>query len=171
MSAAELPAWKSELDAVVGARHGGSEATLLPLLERLAARYPEAAEVRYELASTCDHLGKEREAIGHYEAALERGGLAPNLRSKALLGLGSSLRCIGEAAKAEAVLAAAKQEFPEFREFDVFRAMALHNLGRHAEAMELLLLTLVETADDLGINAYQRAIRYYADKLDRPVAE
>ena len=45
--------------------------------------------------------------------------------------------------------------------------MTLHNLGRHAEALQLVLTTLIETADDVGIAAHQRTIRFHAAQLDR----
>jgi hypothetical protein len=44
--------------------------------------------------------------------------------------------------------------------------MALYNTGNHDEAMELLLKTLANTSGDPGVLRYQRAILFYADKLD-----
>jgi hypothetical protein len=58
-------------------------------------------------------------------------------------------------------------EFPEHREFEVFYAMVLYNLGEHAEAMQRLLVQLADTSGDQRITDYSRAIRYYADQLDR----
>lgn len=45
--------------------------------------------------------------------------------------------------------------------------MVLYNLGEHAEAMQRLLVQLADTSSDKRINDYNRAIRYYADQLDR----
>ena len=58
-------------------------------------------------------------------------------------------------------------EFPNDRSFEVFLAMALYNVGQHAEAAERLLRALAETSTDDAIRRYQRAILYYADKLDQ----
>ena len=44
--------------------------------------------------------------------------------------------------------------------------MTYYNMGEHSKAMELLLTSLVETSKDEGIVSYERAIRFYADKLD-----
>ena len=65
------------------------------------------------------------------------------------------------------VLEQGRLQFPEQREFEVFLAMTLHNLGRHAEALQTVLTTLIETADDVGIAAHQRTIRFHAAQLDR----
>lgn len=163
---ANVPAWKPELDAIVGARHGGAADILLPRLRGLDERHPNTPEILYQLAWTCDVLGRERDAAGYYERAIGLG-LPPNELSGAMLGFGSTLRCLGEYARAEQILRSGRAQFPDQREFDAFLAMTLHNLGRHAEAVQLLLTALIETADDIGIASHQRAIRFYADKLDQ----
>lgn len=165
-SATPLPDWKPELDAIVGARQGGAVAALLPRLQALAARYPNTPEILHQIAWNCEVLGRYREAVAAYERAVALG-LPPNELSAAFLGLGSSLRCLGDYARAAEVLEQARRQFPDQREFEVFLAMTLHNLGRHTEAMQLALTTLVDTADDVGIAAHQRAIRYHAGQLDR----
>jgi hypothetical protein len=45
--------------------------------------------------------------------------------------------------------------------------MTYYNIGQHSKAMELLLNSLVDTSSDEGILRYQRAIRYYSDKLNQ----
>jgi hypothetical protein len=45
--------------------------------------------------------------------------------------------------------------------------MAWYNTGRPAEAVELLLTCLVETSANEVILSYQRAILFYANKLDQ----
>jgi tetratricopeptide (TPR) repeat protein len=158
--------WKPELDAIVGARHGGRIEHVLASLKKLDARYPNVAEIAYQLAWTCDVLGHPAEALPYYEKAVALG-LAPNELSGALLGLGSALRCTRQTARAIEVLESGRRQFPENREFVVFLSLALHDAGRHTEAMQLLLRTLVETTEDPGVLAYQRAIRFYADRLDQ----
>ncbi|MNP86275.1 hypothetical protein D3C76_1864110 [compost metagenome] len=59
------------------------------------------------------------------------------------------------------------REYPERKEFPAFLAMALHNLGAHHEAMEILLKLLAETSADQGIKDYSKAISFYSDKLDQ----
>ena len=156
--------WKPELDAIIGARHGGQVEHVHGLLQKLDARFPNVAEIAYQLAWTCDVLGLATEAIPHYERALTLG-LAPNDHASALLGLGSTLRATGEFARSAEILRSGQHLFPDHREFDVFLALTAHDLGQHAEAMKLLLLALVDTSEDPGITTYQRALRFQATRL------
>ena len=55
--------WKDELDAIVAARHGGALAQTLPRLRALAARYPDVAEIHYQIAWTCDSNDASGDAI------------------------------------------------------------------------------------------------------------
>ncbi|MEY3774795.1 MAG: hypothetical protein RLZZ129_1575 [Verrucomicrobiota bacterium] len=156
--------WKPELDAIVGARHGGQIDHVLDLLKQLDARFPNVAEINYQLAWTCDVLGHETEALPFYEKAVALG-LPPNELSGALLGLGSTLRNLGQHERSAEVLRSGRAQFPDNREFDVFLALTLHDLGRHTEATKLLLEVIADTSDDPGLTAYQRAIRFHAGKL------
>lgn len=156
--------WKPELDAIVGARHGGRVDGVLDQLKDLDRRYPNVAEIAFQLAWTCDVLGREAEALPWYEKAIALG-LAPNDLAGALLGLGSTLRVLGQYDRATEVLQSAKTQFPENREFDAFLALAEHSRGRSGEAVRLLLEALCDTTEDPGITAYQRALRYYAREL------
>ena len=158
--------WTPELEAIIGSRHGGAGESVLARLRDLDRRHPNVGEIHYQLAWTCDVLGREAEALPHYEKAIALG-LPANELSGALLGLGSTLRCLGHFQRAHDVLASGLAQFPGNREFEVFLAMTLHNLGRHAEAMQRVLTVLADTSEDVGITAYHRAIRFHAGKLDR----
>jgi len=146
-------------------REGQGEKAKLRMLE-LLEEFGESAELLYELASTHDNLGLERQAVPYYVRSLELGLGAPD-RAEALLGLGSTYRALGEYEQAENVLRAAAAEYPEHRELRVFLAMALHNLGKHAEAMELLLKEIADHSSHIGVQSYQKAIAFYADRLDK----
>ncbi|MDO3411159.1 tetratricopeptide repeat protein [Saccharibacillus sp. CPCC 101409] len=146
-------------------REGRGEEARTMMLE-LLERQGESAMLLYELASTHDNLGLERAAVPYYERSLELGLGEPD-RAEALLGLGSTYRVLGEYERAAEILRAAAAEYPERAELRVFQAMALHNLGRHAEAMNLLLTEIADHSSHEGVQSYHRAIRYYADKLDR----
>ena len=156
--------WKPELDAIVGARHGGQIEHVLGLLRKLDTRHPNIAEINYQVAWTLDVLDRPKEAIPFYEKAVALG-LSPAELSGAFIGLGAALRLTGQAQRAIEVLETGRRQFPENREFEVFLAMALHSAGRHTEAIQLVLTTLVETSEDLGIGAYQRTIRHQAGQL------
>jgi tetratricopeptide (TPR) repeat protein len=161
---AELPPWKEELDAIVGARAHGQAAAILPRLQQLDARHPNVAEINYQLAWTCDVLGREAAALPYYEKAVALG-LPKNELAGALLGLGSTLRHLGQLERSAAVLRAARLQFPENREFDAFLALTLHADGKAGEALRLALDALCDTSEDTGIRAYQRALRHAASRL------
>ena len=155
----EWPPWKQELDAIVGSRAHGQVQSVLTRLRDLDRRYPNVAEINYQLAWTCDVLDRGAEALPYYEKAVALG-LPKNELAGALLGLGSTLRHLGQLERSLSVLQSAKLQFPENREFDAFLALTLRAGGRHDEALRLALETLCETSEDLGIRAYQRAIRH-----------
>jgi tetratricopeptide (TPR) repeat protein len=159
-----LPAWKAELDAIVGVRHGGRIAQVLPALEDLDRRFPGVPWIQLQLAWSSEAVGQASRAIGHYERAIALG-LEGNALSGALLGLGALLRLEGDTARALKVLQDGRQQFPENREFAVFLSLALHDTGRPSEALRLALETLLETSDDIGLTAYQRLIRQHTARL------
>jgi len=159
-----MSAWREELDAITGARHGGQIDHVLDLLKQLDARFPNVAEINYQLAWTCDVLGREAEALPFYEKAVALG-LPPNELSGALLGLGSTLRNLGQLDRSAEVLRSGRAQFPDNREFDVFLALTLHDLGQHTESTRLLLHVIADTSEDPGLTVYQRAIRFHAGKL------
>ena len=152
---------------MVGARHGGQVQSILARLRDLDRRYPNVGEIAFQLAWTCDILGRPDEARPYYEKAIALG-LPPNELSGAYLGLGSTLRQLGDVARAVEVLENARAQFPDNREFEAFLALALHDAGRATEALQLALTLLVDTSEDLGISAYQRTLRYHLSQLRAP---
>ena len=156
--------WKDELAAIVGARAHGQAEEIFPRLQQLAARHPNVAEINHQLAWTCDVLGRAKEALPYYEKAVALG-LPPNELSGALVGLGNTLRSLGQLERSAEVLRSGQAQFPDNAEFAVFLALTLHTQGRHAEALRLTLETLCATTEDPGLTAYQRAIRHEAAKL------
>ncbi|GGA24207.1 tetratricopeptide repeat protein [Paenibacillus physcomitrellae] len=153
------------LEKAIGLRQSGNPAEAKTLLEQLLRQEPVNASVWYQCAWTHDVMGLEKEAVPFYEKALELG-LGGEEREGALLGLGSTYRTLGLYNEAERLFAQANLEYPENKEFQVFRAMVKYNLKAYSEGMELLLKLLAETSADPGIQAYKRAILFYADKLD-----
>ena len=134
------------------------------LLKRLE-RNPEDPAVNYQCPWVHDRTGREREAITLYERAIERGLSGGDLEG-AILSLGSSYRAVGNPPKAAEVLRGGVARFPRNRAMQVFLAMALHNLGEHERAMEILLRNLAETSSDPEIASYKRAIAFYATRLN-----
>ena len=100
---AEIPPWKPELAAIVGARAHGQLQEIFPRLTALDERYPNVAEINFQLAWTCDVLDRAAEALPYYEKAIALG-LSPNELSGAQLGLGSTLRLLGQLERSADVL-------------------------------------------------------------------
>jgi len=127
---------------------------------------PADAEASYQLARQYDSEGKESEAAPFYELALESGLKGENRRG-AYLGLGSTYRALGEYVRSKEIFDRALKEFPDDRSLKVFRALTLYNLGQRDKCVEELLLQLLDTTANDQIKRYDRALRFYADKLDQ----
>ena len=57
-------------------------------------------------------------------------------------------------------------EFPEDRSLKVFRALTLYNLGSFEASVEAFLIQLIETTNDSSIKMYEKALKFYSDKLN-----
>ena len=133
------------------------------ILKTLLQIHPNDPEINYQMAWTCDFMGKESEAVPYYEKALTNG-LADG-REGALLGLGSTYRCLGEYEKSLKIFDQAIAEYPKNNALKVFRALTLFNLGRADESVRQLLIQLLDTTNDDTIKSYDTALRFYSDKL------
>ncbi|NUW36282.1 tetratricopeptide repeat protein [Nonomuraea sp. SMC257] len=120
-------------------------------------------EVLRQIAYTHDALGDEHEALPYYEKALEMGA---SDRRVTWTNYGSTLRVCGRPEEALAAFDKGLEESPGDHGLRTFRAMALHNLGRHREAVQDLLSLLAETKQ---VGGYERAVEFYADNLDLTV--
>ncbi len=151
-------------------RKNGQHTEALAVLLDLLKSTPDDAKLNYEIARTYDPQGLEIDAIPHYERAIALG-LDGEDRRGALLGLGSSYRCVEQYADAVRTLERGIAEFPTAYEFNVFLAMALHNLGEHRRALRLLLQHIAEHTADKGTTKYRRAIFHYAEHPEPPYDE
>ncbi|MCM3628435.1 tetratricopeptide repeat protein [Paenibacillus glycanilyticus] len=155
-----------ELEKAIKLRESGQLEEARSNLLSLTELYPQNPSVWYQCAWVHDAMGLEKEAVPFYAKALELG-LTGEDREGAYLGLGSTYRTLGRYEEAKAIFVEAISIYPDNREFRVFYAMVLYNLKEHGSAMEILLKQLAETSQDKGIQAYQRAIQFYSDKLDQ----
>lgn len=138
-------------------------------LRTALALAPDNAVLHYELACTYDPQGKEQEAIPHYDRALALG-LAGEDRRGALLGLGSSYRCVERYDDAVCTLRQGIEEFPQAEEFRLFLALALYSAGAHRDAMTVLLHHIANHSAQPDAVRFRRAIQFYADNPDPPYA-
>lgn len=157
--------WKPELDAIVGARHGGRVDSVLPALRRLDARHPLVPEIAAELAFTLAATDDPRGALEAYERALALGLPTPAEQANTLAGHAVCLLRLGRSGDAVAALERARVQFPEHTEFAAFLALARHRAGQTDAAFALLLATLLDSTEDIGLAAHQRTLRSLAPSV------
>lgn len=155
---------KNELAKVIALRKENKPEEALVILDSLLQMHPNDPDVNYQMAWTCDFMGKESAAVPFYEKAISSG--LKEDRDGAMLGLGSTYRCLGEYEKSVKVFDQALAEFPEHRAIKVFRALSLYNLGKAEESVSQLLIQLLDTTNDDSVKSYERALRFYSDKLN-----
>ncbi|SEF45043.1 tetratricopeptide repeat protein [Vibrio hangzhouensis] len=136
------------------------------LLEPLLDSEHFAAQANLHIAWSFDNEGRESDAVPHYKSAL-LGTLSETERFDTLFGLACTYRSLGDYRQALEYFDQTISEFPEADEVRPFYAMCLYNLGRHKEAVSLLLDLLVATTNSDAIKEYQRAILLYSKDLDR----
>ncbi len=156
----------TKLENAIALRNDGKGEDALVLIKALLSDGPEDPILNFQMAWTCDYLGKESEAAPYYEKAIAGGLTGEDLRG-AFLGLGSTYRCLGRYEESIKVFDKAIVVLPDDRALQAFRALTLYNLGRYSESVELLLSQLIETTADENIKKYASAFRFYADKLDQ----
>lgn len=156
----------TQMQQAIELRKNGQAKQAKTILLNLLSSDPNDPMLLYQVAWTYDNLGLEAQAVPYYEQALANG-LQGEDRQGAMLGLGSTYRTLAHYDKAAALFKQAIQDYPKAREFKVFYAMVLYNLEKYAEGMQLLMTELAETTSDKGIEQYQKAILFYADKLDQ----
>ena len=155
-----------QLFDVMALREAGDLDGALFVARGIVGRNPDDPQAHYQLASTLDTIGNEREAVDAYESALSLGLVEPE-REGALLGLGSTLRALGRYVDAERLFSEAVEAYPHNAAFRVFRALNDYNRGAYHDATRSLLCELVRTTNDQTISLYTRALERYAQNLDR----
>lgn len=142
--------WDDEVTRVWSEAGSGNEQDLMTRMRGLVTSRPAGdPEALFEWASVLDFVGREAEAIPLYEAALENG-LVGRKRHEALIQLSSSLRLVGRADEAAALL----EEPWEGAELDparaAFRALALRDAGDAEEALRVALGALAGALPQYG---------------------
>ena len=120
---------------------------------------PPDALALFELAGDHDEAGREAEAIPRYREALALGLVDPE-RSRATVQLASSLRNVGELDQALGLLDATGLDPELAPSIAAFRALVLHDLGRHDEALATALGAFAPS-----LPAYRISVAAYASSL------
>lgn len=135
-----------------------------------AAAAPSDVATRIAAAYACDRVGRETDAIGHYDAAWALG--VPDAdRRRFVVGYGSTLRNVGRVEESVAVLGEAIAADPGYAPFKVFLGLALHSAGEHAAAAAALLDAILDLDGGARLDGFERAVgEYQRELLDRSLA-
>ncbi|MDB5528745.1 MAG: hypothetical protein JWR51_1848 [Devosia sp.] len=165
MTVASTADWQSRVDALWAIFDSLDAEAFLQKMRALAAERPDNDPVAlFELASAHDSTDHETEAAALYRQALALG-LPSDLRRRATIQLASTLRNLGQAEAAVALLRA-EQSAPSDQLDDAvtaFLALSLSDLGREREALSLAL-----TALSPHLPRYNRSLGNYAKALVNP---
>ncbi len=155
-----------ELSAIEALRAAGDLDAAHVRAVALAGEHPEHVRVAMAAAYACDRIGREHDAIVHYERAFALGVPQAD-RPGFLVGLGSTLRNVGRADDAVARLAEATAEFPDDAALRAFLALALHSAGHPTLALATMLEAGLAAARPDGFGPYARAlVEYQAELVD-----
>ena len=144
-------------------KQAGHEERAIRHFERLVEQFPEEPRAHAELAYAYDFAGWEEQAVAPYRCALELSLPEERLPGH-LLGLGSTLRNVGQIEESVRVLREAVARFPDRADLRVFLAFSLHSAGEPTAAL-VTLLDLILTSPGVDLHGYERAARYYADEI------
>lgn len=148
--------------AALWATHDDAER--LSAARALAADYPGDARVTYELAGAYDAAGQEDSAIALYDDALA-GGLREPYRRRAAVQRASSLRVVGRTDEAVDALTELAAKWPENIAIGAFEALARHDSGDDAGALQEVLRRWVTQSTDVDVDYYRRALLAYIDRM------
>jgi tetratricopeptide (TPR) repeat protein len=135
----------------------------------LAAERPTDALAQIEAAYGHDRRGDERAAISHYDAAYRLGVPAAE-RRKFLICYGSTMRNVGRAEDAVALLAQAASDYPDYPAAGAFLALALLSAGRPRAALAAMLGCALDAARPGALDGFERALTEYRQELLSPEA-
>jgi len=121
------------------------------------AEHPDHPVLTSEVAGADDTAGQETGARIRYEQALRLGLSGENLR-RCLCQYGSTLRWLGDYEASLAVLERGLREFPESDSLRVFRALTLHEVGRHDEALAEMLTIVTDHAEVTDLGRYSTGL-------------
>lgn len=120
--------------------------------------------MRFEFGGSLDAAGYEAEAIPEYRRAIELG-LSGDDVPRVLQQLGSSLRNVGEHGEAVRILSEGRERFPGHAPLRFFLALALHDAGRHREAISEALGLAFSGPESNEMAEYGGVMRRYLDSL------
>jgi Flp pilus assembly protein TadD len=135
-----------------------------------AALQPDDARAQMAAAYACDRVGLEHDAVRYYERAWQLG--VPDAdRPGFLVGFGSTLRNVGRADEAVALLAEAVRDHADHPALHAFLALALFSAGHPRAALAAMLGVALDVAPPGAFGGYQRALAEYHQELLAPLVD
>ena len=141
--------------------------SLLAYFEHLVSVHPNSGRARFELANVLDYLSREEEAVVVYREAINLG-LSKEYEAYAKVQLASSLRNLGNADEAVRLLRDIVSRYPHHLSFVIFLALSLHSEGRSAEALQVLVQTILHECETPDLLRYHRSLTQYAAAIHDP---
>lgn len=135
----------------------GERKAALAHFAALRERYPDNARVWLHSAFLFDRLGREAEAIPHYERALELGLRGKDARD-AYVCLASSLRNVDRQADGMAFVRQAMHRFPRDVVVELFYALLAIDLEETAAALPVICRGLLRESSDPDLERYRKTI-------------
>jgi tetratricopeptide (TPR) repeat protein len=129
-----------------------------------AAAHPDDVEAQIACAYAHDRVGLESEAVRYYDRAWALGIPEPGRRGF-IVGYGSTLRNVGRADEAVAILAEAVQTYPDYPALHAFLALALFSAGHPRAALAAMLGTALDVSRPGVFDGYERALTEYHQEL------
>lgn len=152
--------WRKRVDDLYARMDDFEAAPFIAAMDALAEEAPDEASALFERAGARDAADHGADAVPLYEAALA-AGLDESRRRQATIQLASTLRNLGEADRAVALLEAERAISDDLDDaVAAFYALALHASGRHDEALSVSLSALAP-----HLPRYGRSVSYYAGEL------
>ncbi|MGE0867244.1 MAG: tetratricopeptide repeat protein [Kofleriaceae bacterium] len=148
-------------------REAGRHEEHVAAAKELVLREPDNVLGQIEAAYGHDRLGREREAVRHYDAAY-RLGVPEDQRRHFLTGYGSTLRNVGRADDAVGILGQAIADDPGYPPFAAFLALALQSAGHPRTALATMLGCALDAARPGAFDHYTRALTEYHQQLLEP---
>jgi thioredoxin-like negative regulator of GroEL len=156
--------WEKRISELWASIDDHDEEEFVALVDSLASELPQGSAIAlFERASAFDSTGHPDRAASLYEAALD-AGLTGERRRRAIIQMASSLRNLGKAEDAVALLTAELDAASDALDGAVraFLALALVDVGREREAVGIALTALSEY-----LPRYNRSLAHYAQDLER----
>jgi hypothetical protein len=154
--------WEKRLAAVWATLDGRDEEQFVAAIDDLVAELPDGSAIGpFERACAFDSTGHSDLAVPLYQSALDIG-LTGTRRRRAVIQMASSMRNIGKAHEAVALLSAELETEPDELTGAVraVLALCLVNVGREREAVGVALTALSEY-----LPRYNRSMANYASEL------